>query len=172
MKPKFQHDCETCTFLGHFYDHDVYMCGHNIVARYSDEPSECSSWLRSLFVDTLVSEGWEVSKAALAIVAALSCQALGDTPRQMQRFETIGDVKNAVYKLKWDMLFGPDTRDIVPDPDWGLEASIAFNNFYIARSLLEQAEHYLAIADAHDRECWKKFREKREAQEAANAKAD
>ena len=173
MKPKFQHDCETCAFLGHFYDHDVYTCGHSLVARYGDYCSENASWPKSIFVDGLVSEGWLENPASRAVVAALSCQALGDTPRQMQRFETIGDVKNAVYKLKWDMLFGPDKQTWhLPDPDWGLEASIAFNNFYIARSLLEQAEHYLAIADAHDRECWKKFREKREAQEAANAKAD
>lgn len=163
MKPKFQHDCESCEFLGHFYDHDVYRCGKSLVARYSDEGSEYSSWPKSVFVDTLAHESWATSKSALAIAAALSCQALGDTPRQTQRFEDISEVKNAVYKVKWDMLFGPDKRDIVPDPAWGLEASTAFNHFYIARSLLEQAEHHLAIADAHDRACWKKFREQQEA---------
>lgn len=167
MKPKFQHDCENCEFLGHFHDHDVYKCGQSgksLVARFSDEGSEYASWPRAIFVDMLGNEDWSEIPAARAIAAALSCHALGDTPRNTQRFEDIGEVKNAVYKLKWDMLFGPDSkRDILPDPGWGLEASTAFNHFYIARSLLEQAEHHLAIADAHDRECWKKFREQREA---------
>lgn len=162
MKPKFKHDCENCTFLGHFYDHDVYKCGSSLVARYSDEPSEYASWPKSVFVDTLATASWADDKASRSIAAALSCEALGDMPRTVQRFESIGEVKNAVYKVKWDMLFGPDKRDIMPDPAWGLEASTAFNHFYIARSLLEQAEHHLAIADAHDRECWKKYREKQE----------
>lgn len=162
MKPKFQHDCDCCTFFGHFHGHDVYQCGTSLIARHSDEGSEYASWPKSMFVDMMARGGWPEDAALRAIAAALSCHALGDTPRQMQRFENIGEVKNAVYKVKWDMLFGPDKRDIVPDPGWGLEAATAFNHFYIARSLLEQAEHHLAIADAHDRECWKKFREQRE----------
>lgn len=167
MKPKFKHDCEACEFLGHFYDHDVYRCGKSLVARYSDTGNEYSSYPKSVFVDALAREGWAECKASRATAAALSCAALGDTPRQAQRFADIGDVKNAVYRLKWDMLFGPDSKqDIVPDPSWGLEANVAFNHFYIARNLLEQAEHHLAIADAHDRECWKKFRDQRDAAQA------
>lgn len=162
MTPKFKHDCENCTFLGHFYDHDVYKCGTSLVARYSDTGNEYASYPKSVFVDALAREDWAECKASRAIAAALSCEALGDMPRAIQRFENIGEVKNAVCKLRWDMLFGPDKGDIVPDPGWGLEASVAFNHFYIARSLLEQAEHHLAIADAHDRECWKKFREQQE----------
>lgn len=166
MQPKFKHDCEACTFLGHFYDHDVYQCGTSLIARYSDEGHEYHSWLRGVFVDMLGNPEWTESKSAQAIAAALSCQALGDTPRQMQRFDSIGAVRAAVERLKWDMLFGPDKRDIVPDPGWGLEASTAFNHFYIARSLLEQAEHHLSIADAHDRVCWEKFREQQEVRNA------
>lgn len=170
MKPKFKHDCESCKFLGHFHDHDVYQCGTSLIARYSDEGHEYHSWPKSVFVDMMASPEWTEFKSTQAIAVALSCQALGDTPRQMQRFENIGDVKNAVYKVKWDMLFGPDKHhDIVPDPAWGLEASTAFNHFYIARSLLEQAEHHLSIADAHDRVCWEKYREQ---QEARNARAE
>jgi hypothetical protein len=163
MKPKFQHDCDCCTFYGHLYDHDVYQCGKSLIARHGNEGGEYASWPKAVFIDVLARESWAEDKASRAIAAALSCQALGDTPRELQRFENIGEVKNAVYKVKWDMLFGPDKRDIVPDPGWGLEANTAFNHFYIARSLLEQAEHHLAIADAHDRVCWQKFREKQEA---------
>lgn len=164
MQPKFKHDCEDCAFLGHFNAHDVYKCGSSLLARYSDEGSEYASWPKSVFVDMLGgTQSWQDCKSALAIAAALSCQAVSGIPRSIQRFESIREVKDAVYKIKWDMLFGPGDRDIVPDPGWGLEANTAFNHFYIARNLLEQAEHHLAIADAHDRECWKKYRENRKA---------
>jgi hypothetical protein len=162
MKPKFKHDCEDCTFVGHFYDHDVYTCNKSVVARYSDEPGEYASMPAGSLVDCLGTDSWIEDVSMRAIVAAVTCQHLQGVPRLMQRFEDIGEVKNAVYKVKWDMLFGSNERDIVPDPGWGLEASTAFNHFYIARSLIEQAEHHLAIADAHDQVCWQKFREKRE----------
>lgn len=46
--PKFQHDCDTCTFLGTFFDHDVYHCGNNmgngsIIARYGSDGPEYAS---------------------------------------------------------------------------------------------------------------------------------
>jgi len=53
MKPKFQHDCTLCKFLGHFDGHDVYYCSGgtgdyvkrpDIVARISDEGHEYASW--------------------------------------------------------------------------------------------------------------------------------
>lgn len=163
MKPKFAHDCETCKFLGHFYDHDVYTCDHSVVARYSDEPSEYSSMPASSLIDSLGNESWAEDRAEMAMVAAITCQHLNGVPRNMERFSDISQVKAAVYKLKWDMLFGTDKKGIVPDPGWGLEAVTAFNHFYIARSLLEQAEHHLEIAAAYDRDCWKKFQEKQEA---------
>ena len=51
-KPKFQHDCTTCIYLGttavgilqngkqtlRYVDH--YICGRTVLARYSDEPSD------------------------------------------------------------------------------------------------------------------------------------
>lgn len=166
MKPKFKHDCEDCTFVGHFYDHDVYTCDRSVVARYSDEPSEYSSMPVSSLVDVLGTDKWSECQADRAMVAAITCQHLNGVPRNMPRYSSIGAVRGAIDQLKWDMLLGPNAQDIVPDPDWGLEASTAFNHFYIARSLLEQAAHHLAIADAHDRVCWQKFREKQEAAES------
>ena len=49
MKPKHTHDCERCTFLGHFCDHDVYICqdsggiGPSIIARFGDDGPEYAS---------------------------------------------------------------------------------------------------------------------------------
>jgi hypothetical protein len=107
-----------------------------------------------------------------AVVAALACQSMGELPPEARQFSSIHEVKSAVGKLRWDMVFNTKPgADIVPDPGWGLEADTSFQHFYIARTLLEQAEHHLAIAVAHDRECWKKYREQREAREAANAQA-
>jgi hypothetical protein len=48
MKPKFVHDYEDCKFLGHWYNHDVWLhhregdCG-SILARYGNEPWEYAS---------------------------------------------------------------------------------------------------------------------------------
>lgn len=47
--PKYQHDCESCQFLGHFFSVDVYVCMYDkkfddyigtLIGRYSDEPSD------------------------------------------------------------------------------------------------------------------------------------
>lgn len=45
-KPKFKHDCDKCKFLGHFLDHDVYICNEmrtSIIARFGDDPEENAS---------------------------------------------------------------------------------------------------------------------------------
>jgi len=46
-RPKFEHDCSDCTFLGHENNHDLYFCASEptIIARFSDEGSEYSSGL-------------------------------------------------------------------------------------------------------------------------------
>jgi hypothetical protein len=164
MKPVFEHDCESCTFLGHFYAHDVYMCSErSIVARRSSEPGEYSSMPKASFVRSLENDSWAEDKAMRAMVAGMSCHAAGDLPPSQRKFESIAEIGGAVDRLKWDMLFGTTKQDIVPDPNWGLEATTAFNHFYIARSLLEQAGHHLTIAAAYDRDCWRKFQEKQEA---------
>ena len=41
MKPKFQQDdCDKCEFIGHWFSHDVYICGQSVVARFGDEAHE------------------------------------------------------------------------------------------------------------------------------------
>jgi hypothetical protein len=165
VKPKFTHDCEACTFLGHFYDHDVYICRKSIVARHGHDGGDYYSMPQSIFTDQLTNENWARDQHMRAMAAGLCCYHTGEKPRGDNRFEDIREVKNIVSSLKMRMIF----NDFLPDPEWGLEADTAFQHFYIARSLLEQAEHHLAIAEAHDRECWKKYREKRKAQEAENA---
>lgn len=48
--PKFQHDCDACRFLGRSQDEtaDLYSCTQDreveLIARYSDEPSDNRSW--------------------------------------------------------------------------------------------------------------------------------
>ncbi len=41
MTPEFRHDCDACTFLGHYNDHDLYYCTKTdgwpkFLARYGD----------------------------------------------------------------------------------------------------------------------------------------
>jgi len=47
MKPRFQHDCDKCIFLGHFNEHDVYFCpksnGGSLLARYGDDGPDYAS---------------------------------------------------------------------------------------------------------------------------------
>lgn len=42
-EPMFTHDCEECTFLGVYYDHDVYTCRGSIIARFGDDGPEYAS---------------------------------------------------------------------------------------------------------------------------------
>jgi hypothetical protein len=49
---KFQHECPSCTFLGHFNDHDLYCCRGSalptVLARYGNEPYEYISGIPSI----------------------------------------------------------------------------------------------------------------------------
>jgi len=42
MTPLYDHDCDTCVFLGPFEDHDLYVCSHanKIIGRYGSSPSD------------------------------------------------------------------------------------------------------------------------------------
>ena len=47
-EPMYQHDCNSCTFLGTYQNHDLYVCGDTIptvIARDGNEPQENSSGL-------------------------------------------------------------------------------------------------------------------------------
>lgn len=37
MTPRYEHDCEDCTFLGQYEEYDLWICprGHTYIARYS-----------------------------------------------------------------------------------------------------------------------------------------
>ena len=56
MKPKYTHDCDACTFLGHWrgsdlegnpvLDYDLYRCGTStVIARYSSDGPDYISGL-------------------------------------------------------------------------------------------------------------------------------
>ena len=47
MAPKFQHDCDSCEFLGQFFGHDVYACknpSRSVIARYGSDGTEYTSF--------------------------------------------------------------------------------------------------------------------------------
>ncbi len=54
QKAQYQHDCPKCKFLGISSDKraDLYACkvsyGVELIARYSDEPSDNASWEASM----------------------------------------------------------------------------------------------------------------------------
>ena len=43
--PKYKHDCSACKFLGHFFEHDVYICvrKYSIIARWGDNELDYTS---------------------------------------------------------------------------------------------------------------------------------
>ena len=47
MKPRFQHDCDNCVFLGHYEGHDLYYCPREptVIARYGGGGPEYTSGL-------------------------------------------------------------------------------------------------------------------------------
>jgi hypothetical protein len=52
MKPKYQHDCDQCKFLGQFYGFDVYTCvgsDPSIIARFSSDGPDYYSTSVSTF---------------------------------------------------------------------------------------------------------------------------
>lgn len=58
IKPKFQHDCEACQFIGHWFGCDVYVHGilENVVARYGDQGPEYESMAGHTFAEMLKDE--------------------------------------------------------------------------------------------------------------------
>lgn len=65
MQPKFQHDCNTCRFIGHYFNHDVYICsscpiiarysnGESIIARYGNGESDFASSDLSYFLKLII----------------------------------------------------------------------------------------------------------------------
>lgn len=56
--PVFKHDCSGCGYLGHFFSHDVYICGTgdntvSILARFGNESHEYASTDLEDFLDKL-----------------------------------------------------------------------------------------------------------------------
>lgn len=48
---RYKHDCETCAFLGHYNEYDLYYCSQGgtptVIARYGDEGPEYTSGMGS-----------------------------------------------------------------------------------------------------------------------------
>ena len=45
FKPRYEHDCLGCKFVGHLANFDMYICGdHNIIARRSSEEGDYGSY--------------------------------------------------------------------------------------------------------------------------------
>lgn len=60
MEPKYKHDRESdCSFLGHWYDHDVYAYqsdgrGKGILCRFGDDPADYTSEPVAAFSECMV----------------------------------------------------------------------------------------------------------------------
>ena len=55
MKPKWQHDCPSCNYLGSIDQtqgrSDWYECGESVIARFSDEGSQYWSSVKDIVFD-------------------------------------------------------------------------------------------------------------------------
>ena len=68
--PRFKHDCEACTFLGSFGEHDLYHCPQHglptLIARRSSDGSDYSSFLAEIVRNAKSSlDGYEPGRALL-----------------------------------------------------------------------------------------------------------
>lgn len=68
MKPRYQHDCSACTFLGQHGDADLYHCPQHglptLVARLSSSPPDYTSFLADLVRrDEMVFRGHALAEA-------------------------------------------------------------------------------------------------------------
>lgn len=59
---KFMHDCKHCEYLGHFFDHDVYLCpgvllSETVIARYGDDRPDYASFPTSVLKDSIRANG-------------------------------------------------------------------------------------------------------------------
>lgn len=47
VKPKYNHDCDKCVFLGNWAEHDLYWCSQNgfptVISRHGNEPDAYTS---------------------------------------------------------------------------------------------------------------------------------
>lgn len=66
-QPLFTHDCDCCSFLGSFGNHDLYYCGRGaretIIARYGNEGFDYTSGIVFASVDRHIGEGLKRAKA-------------------------------------------------------------------------------------------------------------
>ena len=47
--PVFEHDCDNCRYLGHYDNHDLYVCNWSVIARYgNDGPEYVSDFIEAL----------------------------------------------------------------------------------------------------------------------------
>jgi len=59
-KPRYNHDCSDCKFLGQFKEFDLYFCDHRgpatVISRYGNEPSAYNSGLGFSKIDLIEAE--------------------------------------------------------------------------------------------------------------------
>ncbi len=52
MKPKYEHDCERCVFLGNYQNSDLYFCPQGslptVIARWADAKEDPSAYVSGL----------------------------------------------------------------------------------------------------------------------------
>lgn len=74
-RPSFTHDCDACTFLGTYLDHDLYVCFSEVskkftyIARYSSKPEDYCS-LPAALVKLLPKDEHDVLVKALDLHVA------------------------------------------------------------------------------------------------------
>lgn len=60
--PIFNHDCDTCKFLGTYNRRDLYVCDKTLVARFGDEGSEYESGLSLIYDNPWIRKAMELAE--------------------------------------------------------------------------------------------------------------
>jgi hypothetical protein len=65
-EPRHEHDGDRCTFLGQWWDDDLYHCksetpalGHTVIARHSADPADYDSGVSFIRTDPALAVAWD-----------------------------------------------------------------------------------------------------------------
>ena len=94
-KPRFEHDCNACVYLGQFKKFDCWFCpphksdigGGSLIMRYSSEPSEYASYDMSTAVRIAISPTGNNVRATETFEALMACmRAVNDSELVRTRY--------------------------------------------------------------------------------------
>lgn len=113
-KPRFEHDCDGCVFLGRFGEKDVWLCAregqqdYSLLLRYGNEPWEYSSG-HGMPVFRLGQQGGTVwNFEELNLISELVGKGIID-----RRYMPLDLDKVRLYKRMWELTKNEEAEEVM-----------------------------------------------------------